>query len=131
LCRKLLKSRLFRLETEEWRELLSSKDSATKLDSGYFMVNDKRKYAVDPMELMGADISQVYGKISKDPQWMGLGHIAMTVVGGNLAESHCERCISAANLIMTDGKTLMGEDLLEQLCVLRMNRKYMAGAKLR
>lgn len=80
---------------------------------------------------MRTDISQIYGRMSKDPDWMGLGHIAMTVVGGNLAESHCERCISAANLIMTDGKTLMGDELLEQLCVLRMNRRYMQGAKLR
>jgi hypothetical protein len=111
--------------------LAPTEDSGNELDSGYRMVGDKRKYAVDPLELMRADISEVYGRISKDPQWMGLGHIAMTVVGGNLAESHCERCISAANLIMTDGKTLMSSDLLEQLCVLRMNRKYMEGAKLR
>jgi len=95
------------------------------------MVSDKRKYAVDPLELMRADISEVYGRISKGPQWVGLGHIAMTLVGGNLAESHCERCISPTNLIMTDSKTLMSSELLEQLCVLRMNRKYMEGAKLR
>jgi hypothetical protein len=36
------------------------------------MVSDKRKYAVDPLELMRADISDVYGRISKGPQWMDL-----------------------------------------------------------
>ena len=76
--------------------LAPTEDSGNELDSGYCMVSDKRKYAVDPLELMRADISEVYGRISKDPQWMGLGHIVMTLVGGNLAESHCERCISAA-----------------------------------
>ena len=76
---------------------------------------------------MAADVTQVFGRMSKDPQWQGLERVAMSLVGGNLAESHCERVISAANLIMSDGRTLLGDNILEMLCVLRMNRAYLHG----
>jgi len=32
---------------------------------------------------------------------------------------------SAVNLIMSDGRTLLSDDLLDKLVVLRMNKKYM------
>ena len=101
----------------EWAELLQQDN--VDLASGYATVH----------ELMAADVTQVFGRMSKDPQWQGLERIGMSLVGGNLAESHWERVISAANLIMSDGRTLLGDEILEMLCVLRMNRGYMEDAK--
>ena len=120
---------MFRLERHERAELLPQKD--VDLASGYALTDGNRRYVVDSLELMAADITKVYGRKSKDQQWQGLERIAMSLVGGNLAESHCERTISAANLIMSDGRTLLGDDILEKLCVLRMNRGYMEEAKRR
>jgi len=120
---------LFRLEKHEWAQLLAKED--VELASGYATVHGKKKYFVDSLELMAADVTQVFGRMSKDPQWQGLERVAMSLVGGNLAESHCERVISAANLIMSDGRTLLGDNILEMLCVLRMNRAYMEDAKTR
>jgi hypothetical protein len=47
-------------------------------------------------------------------------------IGALNAESFAERIISGANLVMTDGNTLLDDKLLEMLVVLRMNRKFMA-----
>ena len=41
------------------------------------------------------------------------------------AASFCERCNSAAKDVMTDAHTLMGEEPLEMMVVLQMNRKFM------
>ena len=41
------------------------------------------------------------------------------------AESFAERAISGANLVMTDGNTLLGDKELEMLVVLRMNLEFM------
>ena len=37
----------------------------------------------------------------------------------------CERVLSAANLIMTDGNTLLDDAELEMLTILRINRNFM------
>ena len=41
------------------------------------------------------------------------------------AASYCERCNSIAKDVMTDAHTLMDEEALEMLVVLRMNRTFM------
>jgi len=66
-----------------------------------------------------------------DASMRSLGVITLAVIGGNLSQSHCERIVSAANIIMTDGRTLLGDQMLESLTLLRMNRDYMADAKKR
>ena len=40
-------------------------------------------------------------------------------------ESFAERAISGANLVMTNGNTLLGDQMLEMLVVLRTNREFM------
>ena len=55
------------------------------------MEDGAKKYAVDSLELVEADITKVYG----------------------------------------DGRTLLDDENLEKLCVLRMNRSYMEDAKMR
>jgi len=46
-------------------------------------------------------------------------------VGSHLASSFAERINSAANLILTDGNTLLADDEIDMLVVLRMNRAFM------
>ena len=46
-------------------------------------------------------------------------------IGSLNAESFCERVISACNLVMTTGNTLLGNEELEMLVLLRINRQFM------
>lgn len=46
-------------------------------------------------------------------------------IGSLMAESYCERMISCANLVLHDGNTLLGNEELEKLVLLRMNKKFM------
>ena len=51
--------------------------------------------------------------------------MARRYVGANLAESFCERIISCANQVMTKGNTLLDDDELQMIVMLRMNRPFM------
>ena len=46
-------------------------------------------------------------------------------IGALNAESFCERVLSAANLVVTDGNTLLSSEEVEMLSVLRINRRFM------
>ena len=46
-------------------------------------------------------------------------------IGALNAESYAERVISAANLVLTEGNTLLSDKELEMLVILRMNRRFM------
>ena len=45
----------------------------------------------------------------------------MGQLGALNAESFCERCLSCANLVVTDGNTLLLDDEVSMLVELRMN----------
>ena len=46
-------------------------------------------------------------------------------IGTLLAESFCERILSQGNLVLVDGNTLLSDEELEMIVVLRMNRAFM------
>lgn len=46
-------------------------------------------------------------------------------LGSLMAESFCERMLSCANLVMTEGNTLLGDAELEKLVILKMNANFM------
>ena len=46
-------------------------------------------------------------------------------IGALNVESFWERIVSAGNLVMTDGNTLLDDDELEKLMLLRINRNFM------
>ena len=46
-------------------------------------------------------------------------------IGALNAESFCERVISAANLVVDTGNTLLGDEEVEMLAILRVNRPFM------
>jgi len=85
------------------------------------------------LSLIALDTGLLYLRLLQNSEELGLGYIpqlALTVLGNNMAQSFCERMISAANLIMHLGATCIGEQYLGRLCVLRMNREYMEFMKL-
>ena len=46
-------------------------------------------------------------------------------LGALNAESFCERVLRCAGHVLTDGNTLLSDEELEMLVILRMNRKFM------
>ena len=46
-------------------------------------------------------------------------------IGALNAESFAERILSAANLVLTEGNTLLDDSMLEILVLLRINREFM------
>ena len=46
-------------------------------------------------------------------------------LGALSAESYCERVLSCANNVITKGNTVLADDELEMLVILRMNREFM------
>ena len=52
-------------------------------------------------------------------------------IGALNAESFCERVLSAGNLVVHEGNTLLPKDEVEMLTVLRINRGWMDGVHAR
>jgi hypothetical protein len=46
-------------------------------------------------------------------------------IGTLLAESFCERILSQSNLVLTEGNSLLSDEVLEMVVVLRVNREFM------
>ena len=85
---------------------------------------------------MELDMGMLYRKIMKsDPERKVYGLIPLMAscsyasLGALNAESFCERVLSAANLVVTDGNTLLAPEEVEMLSVLRMNRGYMENSR--
>ena len=84
-------------------------------------------------DLMELDVGIVYIHIlqKEDPDRSKFGFIPLLAscsdgeIGALNAESFAERIISAVNLIMTEGRTLLDDATLDKLVVLRMNREFM------
>ncbi len=81
---------------------------------------------------MHLDIGPLYDKITREDQdRRRFGYLPLMAscsdgeLGALNAESYAERIISCANLILDDGNTLLGDQELEMLVVLRMNRSFM------
>ena len=99
-----------------------------KEDLKEFEPNHKFK-AVD---LLNLNISKLYREIADDKKFGFLPNLARASRGSIAtlpAESLCERIISAANLVMTDGNTLLGDEELDMLVTLRMNREFIEWAR--
>jgi hypothetical protein len=79
-------------------------------------------------DLLPLNIAPLYKKLIVDGKYglIPLMAVASTyTIGGLNAESYVERVISAANLIMDEGNSLLGDVELEMMVVLRIDRKFM------
>ena len=81
---------------------------------------------------MKLDIGKVYRQIeAMDTARVQFGWIptmassSVGQIGALSAESYCERILSCANNVITKGNTLLGDEELEMIVVLRMNREFM------
>ena len=83
-------------------------------------------------DLMQLPIGRVYKNIiavgnGEDPIYGFLPLMAgcsKGQIGALNAESYAERVLSVANLIVTDGNTLLHDDMIEKLVLLRINRDF-------
>jgi hypothetical protein len=85
-----------------------------------------------PFDLWAVDMSGCFETFKiEDPDKKLYGHLPMMAIGSVgsigafLASSFCERINSAANLVVTDGNSLLATDEIDMLVCLRMNREYM------
>ena len=93
----------------------------------------KHKEALDSVgDLMPLDVGHLYREIAaKDIDRKIYGYIPAMAscsygqIGALNAESFCERVLSIANMVLTEGNTLLGDEELSMLVVLRMNRQFM------
>jgi len=82
-------------------------------------------------DLMGLDMGPLYLKIiAEDPDGVKFGYIPLMAsssfgqIGALNAESFCERILRAAGHVMTEGNTLLNDEELEMLTVLRINKDF-------
>ena len=79
-------------------------------------------------DLMTLPMGKLYKDMSKNPKFGFLprtAHASKGQIGALNAESFCERCLSFANTVMTDGNTLLSNEEVEMLTVLHMNEDFM------
>jgi len=68
--------------------------------------------------------------IEKDPNHALFGYLPKMIttckgsIGAVLSASFCERINSCANQIVTTGNTSLGDDLVDKMVVLRMNKNF-------
>ena len=94
------------------------------------LANKPEGYHLDPIEdLMHLDVGRIYRRLEDDfPTYGHLPRMARSSrasIAALPAESYCERCISAGNLIMNKGNTLLSDEDVDMLVALRMNRAFM------
>ena len=84
----------------------------------------------DMLELMGMNISALYRRLEENDHSQ-FGHIPVMAscskgqVGALNAESFCERCMSCANLVVDEGNTILLDEEVTMMTVLRMNVEFM------
>jgi hypothetical protein len=104
-----------------WQDLFPEVKSSG-LEGKYDLVHD----------LMPLPVGKVYQKIiESDPQHKVYGYLPQMAgcskgqIGALNAESFCERVLSGANLVVTDGNTLLKDTSVTKLTILRINREFM------
>ncbi len=76
------------------------------------------------------DISSLYKRLEEEGN-ADFGHLpamascAKGQLGALNAESCCERCLSCANLVVNDGNTILLDEEVTMLVMLRMNVEFM------
>jgi hypothetical protein len=81
---------------------------------------------LDPVDdLLTLPMGEYFDKLEKSGEFGKLPTMARCYVGANLSEGFCERIISAGNLAMDEGNTLLSHDHLKKLVLLRVNRDFM------
>jgi len=106
----------------EWLDMYPDLKKKKKVDEPLDLVED----------LMQLDIGRLYKHVEGVDQgrklygWIPLMASCSTgQLGALSAESYCERVLSCANNVLVKGNTLLSDEEVEMLVVLRMNRGFM------
>ena len=79
-------------------------------------------------DLMPLDMRTLYTQLTGNKS-LGLIPLMASCSKGQIgalnAESFCERVLSQSNLVMTDGNTLLSDEEIEMVVILRVNREFM------
>ena len=113
----------FKKSWDEWRRAMKTVDWRAVDQS---MKQKAEKPGI--VELMQADIGPMYAQMERSGKYGHLPRMAGCSVGqlGALnAESFAERVLSCANNVLTTGNTLLSDEEVEMLVILRMNRAFM------
>jgi hypothetical protein len=115
----------FDIKFRAWRNH-PAKINWSKVDSNVVI---RDPLAPDMLELMGMNVSSLYQGLDEGGSQFGhlpaMASCAKGQIGALNAESFCERCLSCANLIVTDGNTILLDEEVMMLVVLRMNVDFM------
>ena len=76
-------------------------------------------------DLLAVDVGPLYDRLAKDTRFGFIPLMASATIGALNAESFCERVLRCAGHVLTEGNTLLGDEELEMLVILRMNREFM------
>jgi hypothetical protein len=106
----------------DWRELYP-----------HLKANKAEGASLDLVEdLMRLDVGKLYNEVTRTDLGRKLfGFIPLMAssssgqLGALSAESYCERVLSCANNVLVTGNTLLSDEEVEMLVVLRMNREFM------
>lgn len=128
----LAKFELPRRRTET-KEKLSAAAAAAAAEAAAAAAAAEKQIKLDLIDdLLPLDMGVLMRKLCKEPtSFENFGYIPLMAgcspyqIGSLNAESFCERVISACNLVMTTGNTLLGNEELEMLVLLRINRQFM------
>lgn len=78
-------------------------------------------------DYIGIDMGKLFLKLA--PRMGEIVPFACSIIGANIAESFCEKEISAVKQIMTLKRTKLSDAMLEKLTVLKMNEKFMRSMR--
>jgi hypothetical protein len=88
-------------------------------------------YCLHPVDdLLKLDMAPLYESLDLEGLYGLLPKMGLARIGRHLGESYCERMGSCAKQVMDDGSSLLSDELLEKIVVLRMNKnllRYMRG----
>jgi hypothetical protein len=84
---------------------------------------------LDALDLVSLNVGPLYLKLEGAFDKYGflpvMARGSVASIGALPAESFCERCLSAGNLVMNKGNTLLPDGDVDMLVILRMNRHFM------
>ena len=96
-------------------------------DGEKVVVDENKRVDLVVADLMPLPVGKLYKDWSTTPKFGYLPRMAQASkgqIGALNAESFCERCLSCANAVMTDGNTLLSNEEVEMLTILRMNEQF-------
>lgn len=102
-----------------WREV-TKQDGAIQSD---LLPEGKIKDAVTAMKLMDFSMCHMYNEIRRNPAFGKLPLLSKQYVGALMSESFCERCFSAANLVVNATATRTLPEMVSIKVISRVNKR--------